>query len=209
MDVLVNNSTVGTSGPFLLTQSTATITIPSISYTGSNVVSTTLLAYIGGKKASGRTISGFTVLPTFATLTLSNTSSIAYIGGNSLTAFNLLGQSVLTPSMTITMSTTSGGSNYNNTVTYAASNMLNNNPNLNFVGPRTVAPDTRAAAIISTLLVTPLSSLSYSTFGTSVSAFAPASMSQFQTIEGVVFEGGRRYTRQFPLTSSTRTVFSL
>ena len=56
VDVLVNNSTVGTSGPFLLTQSTATIRIPPISYTGSNVVSTTLLAYIGGKKASGRTI---------------------------------------------------------------------------------------------------------------------------------------------------------
>lgn len=210
VDVLVGASTVGTSGPFLLTQSTGTVTIP---YTGAagSVASTTLLTYIAGKKGAGVSTTGYVTFPAFTTLTLSNTGS-AFIGGNSMVVYNDGKQSVLSPTSPVTVTTSR--TPYSNAYgpSYVASNLFSANANLNFVGPNlnattgSTTPAAAAAAAITVASATPLSSLLYSTFGATIPAVTGISPTylnpQQQQLKASFQVGGTTYSRNFALSNT-------
>jgi len=212
VDVLVEGSTVGTSGPFPLTQSTGTVTIPYVQGVGA-VQSTTLLAYIGGKKGAAVSTTGYVVFPSFAsTLTLSNAGTV-FIGGNSLIAYNDASASVLSPATPVTVTTSRSPYSNAYSALYAASNLFSANPNCTFVGPNlnsgagSNTPATTAAAFIKPASSpTPLSSLFYSTFGVGVAAVTGIAAnflnSQQQQLTTSFRSGGVTYSRTFPLTST-------
>jgi hypothetical protein len=209
VDVLVAGSTVGTSGPFPLTQSTGTVLIPYVTSTG-NLLSTTLLAYIGGKKGAAVSTTGYVTFPTFTTLVLSTLGS-AFIGGNSMTVFNDARQSLLSPTTPVTVTTSRIPYANAYSPAYVASNLFSANPNLNFVGPNSNAttgsniPANAAAAAITVSSATPLSSLFYSTFGTPVASLgiSPTFLNpRQQQLTASFLTGGTTYSRIFTLSTT-------
>jgi len=210
VDVLYGTSTVGTSGPFPLAQSTGLVRLPYV-VGGTPILSTTLRVYIGGKKGAGATLSttGYTVLPSFTTITLSSFGT-AFLGGNSLSAANDVGTNLLTTATPVTVTGSSSNSAYS--AAYPASNLFSANPNSNFVGPNlnnTTGSNTPAAytgAAITVASATPLSSIFYSTFGTSVAAVTGISPTflnpQLQRMTASFTNSGVAYNRIFTLTST-------
>jgi hypothetical protein len=213
VDVLFGTSTVGTSGPFPLTQSTGTVRIPYVTGGTSPLLSTTLRAYITGKKVASISTSGYALLPSFTTLTLSNIGT-AFVGGNSLIVYNDAGASILSPVSPVVISTTRtgvGSNSYNGV--YPASNLFSANPSCNFVGPNlnggagSNTPAVNTAAIITATSATPLSSLFYSTFGETVRAALPgiplASLNPaLQQLKASLQSGPTTYSRLIPLSTT-------
>jgi hypothetical protein len=213
VDVLYGTSTVGTSGPFPLAQSTGVVKLPYVLDTAP-ALSTTLRAYIGGKKGAGATISttGYTVVPSFTRITLSSFGT-AFLGGNSLIAMNDAGLStILTPATPVTVMTTRVPATSNYSASYAASNLFSGNANLNFVGPNldpttgSNTPAPAAAAAITVVSASPLSSLFYSTFGSTLSFVTgiPSTFlnPQLQQMTTYASNSGVTYTRIFTLSST-------
>jgi hypothetical protein len=212
VDVLYGTSTVGTSGPFPLTQSTGVVTLPYV-VGGDSVLSTTLRAYIGGKKGAGVTLSttGYTVVPSFTRITLSSFGT-TFLGGNALVATNDAGSSVFTTATPVTVATTRVPATNNYSALYAASNLFSANPNCNFVGPNLNAttgsntPAPAAAAAITVASATPLSSLFYSTFGIGVAAVTGISSNflnpQLLRMTASFSNSGVAYNRIFTLSST-------
>jgi len=209
VDVLYGNSTF-TSGPFPLQQSTGTVQMPFIPYTGGlSTTAVTMRAYVAGRMSASANLGVTLVTPVVTSVTLSNTNvgpiPSTYIGGNFLQVYGDAGLALFSNSITVAYSTTSGGSNYNGTPFYSVTNLFATSPS-NYVGPSVSAPDFRAAVTFSGFTPTSVSSLVYNTFTAAVGGFAPSTMSQRQSVL-LVAAGG--YSRRFQLTSLPTTVFSL
>lgn len=212
VDVLYGTSTVGTSGPFPLTQSTGVVKLPYVVGT-SPLLSTTLRAYIGGKKGAGATLSttGYTVVPSFTRITLSSFGT-TFLGGNALVATNDAGSSVFTTATPVAVTTNRVPATSNYSALYAASNLFSANPNCNFVGPNlnpttgSNTPAGFATAAITVASATPLSSLFYSTFGTGVAAVTGISSNflnpQLLQMAASFSNSGVAYNRFFDLSST-------
>jgi hypothetical protein len=206
VDVLYNGATY-TSGPFPLQQSTGTVAIPPLSYTGNTPVPATMRAYVAGRMTAAATLSVGIVVPVARTLLLSNTASGTFIGGNFLQLYSDARAALFSPlGTTIAYTTASGNSNYGNTASNAASNLFTPSPNTNFIGPSASGPDIRAGATFSNIPAASISSIVYSTFTSGVSGIATSAMSQRQQLV-LTTAGG--YTRLFQLTASTITSFAL
>jgi hypothetical protein len=208
VDVLYGSSTL-TSGPFPLQQSTGTVQMPFIPYTGGlSTTAVTMRAYVAGRMSASANLGVTLVTPVVTSVTLSNTNTgipLTYIGGNFLQIYGDAGVALFSNTIAVAYSTTSGNSNYNNSPVYTITNLFSGGPN-NYVGPSASGPDLRAAVTLSGFAAGSVSSLVYNTFTASVSGFAPSTMSQQQS---VLLAAAGGYSRRFQLTSSPTTVFSL
>jgi len=205
VDVTYGNSTL-TSGPFPLQQSTGTVRMPYIPYTGGiSTTTVTMRAYVSGRMSAAAILSTTLVTPVVTSAALSNTASATYIGGNFLQLYSEAGTTLFSNAIAVAYSTTSGNFNYNNSPTYAVTNLFTGGPN-NYIGPSAALPDLHAAVTFSGFPAVPVSSLVYNTFTSGAPAQVVSSMSQRQSVL-IAAAGG--YIRRLQLTSSPTTVFSL